>query len=1038
MKKLIYILFLFSATIYGQTTTTTVGSLKLNNQPSTATGNQYQLVRNPVTKFVEQQLITGGGGGGIDHAKGNYNALNNIPALANGTGVRGDYYTVTFAGTQFGYDFKLQDRIEYNGVDWVKVIDNNAGLSTILGINNIANNQITLTDGIGLYSTMGIGGFQTGDYKLELTDGYNFFNAPYSRNSLRGSFNSAGLIMKTSRALNDITSTYKNDNITGSATFQAPNTASGEFTQPISVGGRFADINGNIPDATGGGTTNISYTPSLRQINSSTGTGAVLPIANGTNYGLSINDYTTAERDKLATLPDSYFDGAYSSLIGVPSTFAPSAHNHIIGDVTGLQPALDSKQSQLNGTGFVKQNGLTTTYDNSTYLTGITSGNVTTALGFTPYNATNPNGYINSVPAQSFASLTGKPTTLGGYGITDAYPLTGNPSNFITSSALSPYLTSALASTTYQPIGSYLTSETDPLALKKASNLSDLTNVTTARTNLGLGTLSTQNGTVSGTNTGDNSPNTLYSGLVSNATHTGDVSGSTVLTLASVNSQVGAFSGFDTTLGLTLDAKGRVTNLVTNQIQIAQSQVTTLVSDLASKQATLVSGTNIKTVNGESVLGSTNIVVAIPNANTTGTASNITGVLPQGQVAGLTASLNNLVPYSGANQNLVMGLNDVSTNKIVISKTSNPFLQYISPGISEWSSGLNSTSSDYVISASNGLTIPKLELSQSGNLKIYGNITATSLITGTTSISDNQLNSSVGANLFPTTSGRLVNTTDLATKAGTQITEIFTANGTWTKPAGAKAVSITIIGGGGGAGSGRKGASATIRCAGGAGAGGGISKNVFDATDLTATVSITVGTSGVGGASQATNSTNGNNGTAGGQSSFGFYLRAIGGGLGQGGTSTTGTAGGAGAGLSSSGASGVSASTTGLAGANANANSLYGEPSGATGGGITSANVASAGGSGNVVPTYSNQTLPATNSGAINTSATNGATPQSSDYGFGGGGGGSSLTGNGGNGGNGSGYGAGGGSGGASVDAVGNSGAGGNGAPGVVIVKTYF
>lgn len=54
-------------------------------------------------------------------------------------------------------------------------------------------------------------------------------------------------------------------------------------------------------------------------------------------------------------------------------------------------------------------------------------------LGYTPYNSTNPNGYINSVPAQSFTSLTGKPTTLSGYGITDAYPLIENPSGFISS-----------------------------------------------------------------------------------------------------------------------------------------------------------------------------------------------------------------------------------------------------------------------------------------------------------------------------------------------------------------------------------------------------------------------------------------------------------------------------------------------------------------------------------------------------------------------------------------------------------------------------
>lgn len=74
-----------------------------------------------------------------------------------------------------------------------------------------------------------------------------------------------------------------------------------------------------------------------------------------------------------------------------------------------------------------------------------------------------------------FSSLTGKPSTLAGYGVTDAYPLTGNPSGFltgitsgqvtaalgftpynatnpsgyITSAALSPYLTSATAASTY-------------------------------------------------------------------------------------------------------------------------------------------------------------------------------------------------------------------------------------------------------------------------------------------------------------------------------------------------------------------------------------------------------------------------------------------------------------------------------------------------------------------------------------------------------------------------------------------------------------
>lgn len=82
----------------------------------------------------------------------------------------------------------------------------------------------------------------------------------------------------------------------------------------------------------------------------------------------------------------------------------------------------------------------------------VSSGQITDGLGFTPYNATNPSGYISSVPAQSFASLTGKPTTLSGYGITDAYPLLGNPSSFLVS-ITSGNVTTALGYTPMNPSG---------------------------------------------------------------------------------------------------------------------------------------------------------------------------------------------------------------------------------------------------------------------------------------------------------------------------------------------------------------------------------------------------------------------------------------------------------------------------------------------------------------------------------------------------------------------------------------------------------
>jgi hypothetical protein len=80
-------------------------------------------------------------------------------------------------------------------------------------------------------------------------------------------------------------------------------------------------------------------------------------------------------------------------------TLEVHAYSYAVGAFTG--------QAQLNGTGFVKANGTTITYDNSTYLTSINSSQVTTALGYTPYNSTNPSGYITSSALSTYLPLTG-------------------------------------------------------------------------------------------------------------------------------------------------------------------------------------------------------------------------------------------------------------------------------------------------------------------------------------------------------------------------------------------------------------------------------------------------------------------------------------------------------------------------------------------------------------------------------------------------------------------------------------------------------
>lgn len=86
------------------------------------------------------------------------------------------------------------------------------------------------------------------------------------------------------------------------------------------------------------------------------------------------------------------FDGDYTSLANVPSTFSPSAHTHTIANVIGLQTALDGKASTSS----------------------LFSGNYTDLSNI-------PSTFTPSAHNQNWSTITNTPTTLSGYGITDAF-----------------------------------------------------------------------------------------------------------------------------------------------------------------------------------------------------------------------------------------------------------------------------------------------------------------------------------------------------------------------------------------------------------------------------------------------------------------------------------------------------------------------------------------------------------------------------------------------------------------------------------------
>lgn len=163
--------------------------------------------------------------------------------------------------------------------------------------------------------------------------------------------------------------------------------------------------------------------------------------------GISSSDVTTALgfTPYNATNPSGYVTAAGArgaiSVTGAGSYDSATGVINIVGGVTSFNTRTGaitlSSADVTTALGFTPYNNT----NPSGYITGITSTMVTTALGFTPYNSSNPNGYISSITS---ANVT---TALG----FTPYNAT-NPSGYITSSALSGYLTSASAASTYLPL----------------------------------------------------------------------------------------------------------------------------------------------------------------------------------------------------------------------------------------------------------------------------------------------------------------------------------------------------------------------------------------------------------------------------------------------------------------------------------------------------------------------------------------------------------------------------------------------------------
>jgi hypothetical protein len=151
--------------------------------------------------------------------------------------------------------------------------------------------------------------------------------------------------------------------------------------------------------------------------------------------GLSTNDFANEDKDKLThavvdtDLANVAFTGSFTDLINTPASYSSglgidiSNTNQISVKVDGTTVAynLNGELTSSGGGAVDSVNGQTgvvvlTASDvgaladttkipsktsdltnDSGFITGITSSDVTTALGYTPYNSSNPNGYTSNV-----------------------------------------------------------------------------------------------------------------------------------------------------------------------------------------------------------------------------------------------------------------------------------------------------------------------------------------------------------------------------------------------------------------------------------------------------------------------------------------------------------------------------------------------------------------------------------------------------------------------------------------------------------------